>query len=196
MRRSSDDQFPKKQLVTEQFRRETNQDGDPFFSHPSLRHVFEPGERLINSSKPAAAARAASANSEAKGGAASRKVACRRSKARPGHSKRPAASTPCLRNADAATHETERATQQGHRCTEIQCMRLLLISFDQFSQCPHEMCSAHRSFTRPVRNEIVALRCSQHAPPVTCVIKAIKLDRRWLAIPCLPRPARSLRSNR
>ncbi len=48
MRRGSDDEFPKQQLVTEQFRREANEDGDSFFRHPSLRHlVFEPGERLI-----------------------------------------------------------------------------------------------------------------------------------------------------
>src|SRR3990172_1092803 len=74
--------------------------------------------------------------------------------------------------------------QQGVGCTETQFMRIMLISSDQFSQSPHEMCFAQRPFAGPVRGEIVTLWCSQHALPVMFVRKAIELGRRWLAIRC------------
>jgi hypothetical protein len=84
MRRGSDDKFPKQQLVTEQFRRETNEDGDAFFSHPSLRHlVFEPGERLIKFEQAGGSSASSQSEQRGKGWCGFEEIIPRRSKARP-----------------------------------------------------------------------------------------------------------------
>src|ERR1035438_3079692 len=70
--------------MTKQFGRETNQDGDSFFSHPSsLNMVFEPCKRLIKIKQSGGSS--ASGQSEQRGKAWSgfEEIHLRRSKARP-----------------------------------------------------------------------------------------------------------------
>jgi hypothetical protein len=105
----SDYEFPKQQLVTEQFRRETNEGGDSFFRHPSLRHlVFEPGERLIKFEQAGGSSASGQSEQRSKAWYGFEEIHSLRSKARPTkeRSKRRWPSRHLCQGAGAATRES------------------------------------------------------------------------------------------